>query len=628
RIDRAIAGMPTFPDAHNNRGNVLRALGRPAEAMASYREAIALAPQGPLAWSNLGNALRDLERPEEALLAYREALTRRPDFAEAHLNLGIVLQQLGRREEALDSLEQAARARPDFAPAQDSYGNALRDAGRMDEAIDAYRRAVSLDPNFAGAYCNLGAALWQVGRFHEAADALQAALSISPHRPDAHNHMGNVCKSLGYLDQALSAYRQALAFQPDYPEALYNLGVLLGELNQPEEALTSFRQALNFAPEFADAHSNLGATLMRLDRPQEAITAYRRALELKPNFAGAWYNLGNALAEVGRPREALAAYDHALEIDPEYAEAHWNKGLALLTAGDYLEGWEEYEWRWKVTDLKLTERTFPVPQWNGEPLRGKTILVHAEQGLGDTLQFARFLPLVAQQGGKLVLECQPALTRLLEALPSVVQVVARGENLPAVDCHIPLLALPRLFKTRLGTIPTEMPYLPTTTWSNRVPVLPAAKGLKVGLVWGGNAKPSPKRSIPLQTLAPLFALPGITWYSLQVGEHQTQIAQVPEAKVMHDLSPQIRDFADTAALVGQLDLVISIDTSVAHLAGGLGVNLWVMSVATPDWRWASEEVDSPWYPNAQLFRQPRPGDWTPVVEQLRQALVAVTTPDA
>ncbi len=621
-IDKALASAPHVADAHNNRGNVLRVLGRPDEAIGAYREALVLAPTHPLAWCNMGNALRDLGRVEEAVRAYREAIARRPAFAEAQLNLGIALREQGRHAEALSAFEAATRLRPDFAAAHDSLGNALRDAGRLSEAIEAYRRAVALDPEFTTGYCNLGAALWQAERFEEAADALQAALALDPGRPEAHNHMGNVCKSMGYLGQALSAYRQALALKPDFAAAHFNLGVLLGDLDQPNEALASYKAALGFAPEYADAHSNLGATLMRLDRPAEAITAYRRALELRPEFAGAWYNLGNALAEESRPREAVAAFDRALAIDPDLAVAHWSRGLASLSAGDYPRGWEGYEWRARVTDDRLGDRSLPGPRWDGRPLEGRTILVHAERGLGDTLMFARYLPLVAARGGRVVLECQPALTRLLEAMPSVGQVVAQGEPLPAFDCHVPLQSLAAVFGTRLGSIPDEVPYLPTQTWSNRVPVLPAGTGLRVGLVWGGSPRPTRRRSIPLGSLTPLFDVPGVTWYSLQMGEHAAALMDLGETRRPINLGPMIRDFADTAALAGQLDLIVSVDTSVAHLAGGLGLPVWVMLVAAPDWSWLSGGIDSPWYPSARIFRQSRPGDWAPVIEEVRRALVA------
>lgn len=621
-IDKALARSATFAEAHSNRGNVLRALGRTDDAVAAYRQAITLAPANPLPWGNLGNALRDSGRTPEALLAYQEAIRRQPGFAEAHLNQGIVLRELGRGSEALASFEAAIRARPEFAAAHDQYGNALRDAGRLDEAIAAYERAVSLDPGFTTGYCNLGSALWEAGRYHAAADALQAALALDPRCPDAHNHMGNVCKSLGYLDQAQSAYREALVARPDYAEAHFNLGVLLGELEKPVEALASYRAALSFKADFADAFSNLGATLMKLERPGEAITAYRRALELKPDFSGAWYNLGNALQEEGRTREAVAAFDRARELQPGYAQAEWNRGLALLAAGDYEEGWKGYEWRWQVGDIGLQPRAIEAPRWDGAPLNGRTILVHCEQGLGDTLQFVRYLPMVAERGGRVVLECQPSLKRLLEAIPSVAFAVAQGAPLPPFDCHIPLLSLPGLFGTRLATVPAEVPYLPAQAWSAKIPVLPPGEGVRVGLVWSGSHKPNPRRSIPLDQLSPLFSITGVTWYSLQVGEHAAQLAQHPLAARMIDLSPLIHNFADTAALAGQLDLIISIDTSVAHLAGGLGLDCWVLLSAAADWRWFGQSGESVWYPTARLFRQPRPGDWASVIEQVGQELRA------
>lgn len=622
RIDRAIAGSTGFSEAHDSRGKVLRALGRPEEAIAAHRQAIGLAPACPLPWSNLGDALRDLGRPDEAARAYREAIARDPELAEAHLNLGIVLQHLGRPVDALAAFEAATRARPDSATAQDGLGNLLRAAGRLTEAIVAYRRAVALDPCCVTAYCNLGAALWEAGEYRGAAEVLQAALTLDPNCAEAHNHMGRVCRSLGYLDQAISAYRQALALKPDLAIAHFNLAVLLGELDQPTEALASYRAALGFAPDLTDLHANLGATLMRLGRPGEAITAFRRALELKPDSASAWLDLGDALADESRPQEAVAAFDRALAIAPDYALAHWRRGQALLAAGDYERGWEGYEWRRRVAGT-VDDSTFPVPQWKGGPLAGCTILVHAEEGLGDTLMFARYLPLVAARGGRVVLQCQAPLIRLLEALPCVAQVATPGNPIPKVDCHVPLLSLPGLFGTRLGSIPAQMPYLPTQTWSNRVPVVPPGAGLRVGLVWGGGQRPTRKRSIPLATLAPLFTVPGITWYSLQTGDHVMQLLDLPEAAKPHNLAPMIRDFADTAALMGQLDLVISIDTSAANLAGGLGLNLWVMLMSVPDWRWVSGDTDSPWYPSARLFRQPRPGDWPAVVEKIRQALLAL-----
>lgn len=612
-VDRALARLPGFADAHNTRGNLLRALGRPDDALGAFRQAMALAPGSAMAWSNLGNALRDLGRPEEALRAYREAIARDPGLAETHLNRGIVLRELGEEPETLAAFTSAVALRPDLGAAHAALGSSLRRAGRLEESIESFRRALSLDPDLTGAYCELGAALCESGQYGEATDALQAALALEPNRPEAHNWMGNVCKALGYLDQALSAYRQALADRPDYAEAHYNLGLLLVELHRPVEAIASFRAALTFRSDYAEAHAEMGVTLLRVGRADEAVTALRRSLDLEPVSASAWYHLGRALQDERRSREAAAAYARAIAISPEFAEAHWHRALALLAAGEYEAGWREYQWRRKLPELAPPERAFEAPLWDGSPLEGRTILIRAEEGPGNTLQFARFLSMVSARGGRVVLECAPALTRLLEAMPDLAQVVARGDALPPFDCHVALEDLPRLLGVRLATVPDEVPYLPAQTWSGRIPMLPEGSGLKVGLVWGGAARSQP--GLSLAALVPLFTVPGVTWYSLQGGNEPSTW--------MIDLGPSIKDLTDTAAFIGQLDLVIAIDGVEAHLAGGLGAPLWVLLGSAPDWRWSTEAGECAWYPTAKLFRQPRTGDWASVIEEIRRTLVAL-----
>ena len=619
-IDRALVRLPGFADAHNTRGNLLRVLGRPDDALGAYREAIALAPLSPLAWNNLGSALRELGRPEEALRAYREAIAREPELAEAHLNLGIVLGELGQAPEAQTACEAAVRARPDFGLAHAELGRALRRTGRVAEAIESFRRAVSLEPGLTSTYCHLGAALWEAGLHHEAADALRAALAIDPARPEAHNWMGNVCKSLGYLDQALSAYRQALAERPDYAEAHFNLGLLLADLHRPVEALASYRAALTFRPGLVDAHAHMGRALLRLGRSGEAIPVFRRALELEPGSAGSWDQLGRALFEEGQSDDAARALARAIAIRPDFPEAHWRRALVLLSMGEYEEGWQECEWREQVPELRLQVRHFDVPRWAGGPLDGRRILVHAEQGPADTLFFARYLALVAARGGRVVLECEPELTRLLEALPALTQVIARGDDAPSVDCHVPLESLPGLFRTRAATIPNAIPYLPWETWSGKIPVLPPGEGLRVGVVWNSGERAVAESSLALRSLVPLLQKPGTTWYSLQMGEPGGELARVAEAKDVRDLSPLIRDMTDAAALASQLDLVIAVDSPLAHLAGGLGLPVWTLLGTLPDWRWGTGQGACPWYPTARLFRQARRGDWSNVIEEVGRAL--------
>ncbi|HTS88782.1 MAG TPA: tetratricopeptide repeat protein [Gemmatimonadales bacterium] len=620
-VDRALARLPGFAEAHNSRGNILRALGRPDDALGAYRQAIALAPLSPLAWSNLGNALWDLGRPEEAIRAYREALSRAADLAETRLNLGLVLSEQGDAEGALVEFDAAIQARPDLAAAHYRRGQSLRALGRRAEAIESLRRAVSLSPQFLAAYCDLGITLSEAGQQLEATDALQAALALDPDRPEAHNYMGKVCQALGYPGQALSAYRQAIAVRPDYADAHYNLAALFGELHRPVEAVASYRAALTFRADWAEAHASLGGALLRLGRSPEAMLAVRRALELDPTPPTSWYLLGRAAAEQGQFGDAVAAYDRALAIDPAFAEAHWHRALALLSAGDYEAGWRDYEWRWMVPALRRTVREFGAPRWQGEDLAGRSILVHAEAEPGDTLQFARFLPLVAERGARVILECQPALARLLEAMPAPSQVLAPGDDLPPFDYQVPLESLPGILGTRLETVPNTLPYLPTQSWSGKVPVLPAdsRRGPRIGLAWAGPSGGEGDAS-RLRRLAPLFAGSEASWYSFEASGLQAELAQVPEAHEVHDLSPLIHDLTDAASLLQQLDLLITTENLTAHLAGGLGVPVWLLRSASPDWRWAASSGSAPvWYPTVRVFTADGE-DWGRFIASVSEAL--------
>ena len=618
--DQAIARQPGHAGTHHCRGAILRALGRPDEALAAYREAIALLPDEADAWHGMGGALQDLNRLPESLRAYQEAVRLRPGFAEALLSAGVVLIDLGRAKEGLAALQAAAVARPELPAVQDRLGCALGTAGRWDEAVEAHQRAIALHTGSAAAYCNLGSALSAVGRHHEAADALQAALTLEPQSPDAHNRMGLVLKTLGYLDQAVSAYRQALAGRPDFAEAHFNLGELLSELGRPIEALTSYRSSLAFRPDFAEAHARIGGVLMKLARPSEAVTAFRLALTLRPDSADTWYELGNAMRMERRTGEAIAAYSHAIDLQADHAAARYARGLVQLSVGNFAAGWEGYEWRWKVAELRLTSPNVEVPQWEGDDLDGRTLLVSAAGALPEEIfRFARYLPLLATRGGRVVFECPAALCRLLEVMPGIAQTVTAGESLPAIDLHIPLGSLPRLLPGEYSAPPVEAPYLPTRIWSTRVPLLPAGGGLRVGIAWKSREGRGAPAALTMAALAPLFRVPGVTWYSLEAGEEALQPGEITAAG-LHDLAPLVKDVADLAALMGQLDLVVSVDAAVAELAGGLGIPLWVLLNTASGWQWGAEGERCLWYPTARLFRQNVPGGWATVVEQVAQAL--------
>jgi len=433
----------------------------------------------------------------------------------------------------------------------------------------------------------------------------------------------------GRLLQAQAAYRQILSVDPAHVDAHLALGAALQALGQPAEAEASFREALRLRPNYPEAHNNLGIALRDLGRAAEAETSFRESLRLQPNVPVAHNSLGVALKDLGRPAEAEASFREALRLQPNYAEAHNNIAHALLLAGRFEEGWQEYEWRWKTISVSSDVRDFSAPLWRGEAIGDRTILLHAEQGLGDTLQFCRYAPLMVC-GGRIILEVQPSLVRLLSRLPGVMQTVARGDRLPPFDLHCPLLSLPLAFSTTLDTIPATTPYLSAdpalaAKWQER---LVGLGGLRIGLVWAGEqgvnfaakAADDRRRSIALKALAPLGKVAGVSFVSLQKGGPAAEAADPPHGMMLHDSTADLHDFEDTAALIVNLDLVVSVDTSVAHLAGALGKPVWLLNRFDTDWRWLLNRDDSPWYPTLRQFRQPSPGDWNSAVCAARDGL--------
>jgi tetratricopeptide (TPR) repeat protein len=554
--------------------------GRSAEAIERIRMAIMRDGRDPAFHHNLGNVLRARGRLAEAIDCYERALALAPTSVDTLYNLGNTYQDLGQPERAAAYFERALRLNPEAIELHNNLGTALQDLGRLDEAIGCYRKALALRPDLVESLDNLGGAL----------------------------------QAQGKLDEAQACYERALALRPDRVESLIGLGVVLRAQGRLEEAVARYRRALELSPDHPEAHNNLGVALVDLRQPEEATPQYERALTLQPNRAETHSNLGIALQRQGRYAEAFASYGRALALKPDYAEAHFNRANALLLTGELNEGWQEYEWRFAVARY---DRKFDQPLWSGEPLAGARILIHAEQGFGDTLQFVRYVPAVAEHGGKIVLEVPAPLVRLARTVAGVSQVVAGGDPLPAFDCHCPLLSLPRVFKTNLATIPSAVPYVrvpaeASAAWAERIPTAP---GLKVGVVWAGTTI----GAIDLRLLQPLWEVDGVSWFSLQVGDRSGDISSLGGVKIA-DLSPWLLDFAETAAAVCHLDLVISVDTSVAHLAGALGRPTWLLLRDPPEWRWLLEREDSPWYPTARLFRQRKGGDWPCVVREVAAAL--------
>ena len=501
----------------------------------------------------------------------------------------------------------------------------LHQAGRLQEAEVLYRQVLAQEPNNACALDLLGVLAHQKGLLQEATDLIQQAIRVNPSVAQFHNNLGVVFGDGGRSEEAIAAFRQAVRISPDYARAYCNLGNALLVKDRVDEALAVLRKAVELKPDYAQALHLLGLGLRKKGRIEEAISAYRQAVRLKEDFAEAYNSLGMALREAFRFSEAIAALGKAVEIKPDFADAHWNKALLLLLTGRFAEGWAENEWRWRVREMPSTRPNFPQPQWSGGDPSGSTILLHTEQGVGDTFQFIRYAPLLGRRGARVIVACQPQVKSLLQNLEGVHQVLAGGEPLPPFDMYCPLMSLPLAFGTTLQTVPANVPYLRpkpalANLWRSRLAPRSTlhAPRLKVGLAWAGNPRnrTDPFRSIPRSVLAPLAEVPGVQLYSLQKGEAAGQAKDLPKGIRLIDWTDELKDFADTAALMANLDLVVTVETAVAHLAGALARPVWTLLPFMPDWRWLLEREDSPWYPTMRLFRQKTSGDWAGVIERV------------
>lgn len=434
---------------------------------------------------------------------------------------------------------------------------------------------------------------------------------------------GSTLLQCGNAHEALARFQAALDLDRSNSTLHLFAGAALHALGRYEEAVASYRKALDGAPGIGEIHNNLGNSLLALGQFTEAAECFFRAAEILCASPVPLAARATALQALGKISEAEAECRKAILLDPAFAAAHWNLALNLLLQGRYEEGWQEYEWRWRKPDFTSPCRHTDIPLWDGSPLEGKTILLHAEQGFGDAIQFIRYAPLVAERGGTVVVECHPQLVRLFQSVAGVRAVVPFGANLPPFSCQAPLLSLPGIFGTTLQNIPSTVPYLHASAeqrlkWSALMSSYP--KNCRVGVVWAGKKYPDPLRSCRLEEFTPLTAVNDCTFFSLQLGEEAGQTATPPSGMNLVDYTAQIDDFADTAALLELLDLVICIDTAVAHLAGALGKQVFLLLPFAPDWRWLGERNDSPWYPNAQIFRQKLPGDWSEVITRVHAAL--------
>jgi tetratricopeptide (TPR) repeat protein len=625
QIDAALRTDPDNLLALNNRGLVLNALGRFEEALASYAHALALNPDFPEVLVNRGNTLKDLRRYEAAVASYDRAIAARPDYAEAHYNRGNTLHALKRFNEAVASYDRALGLRQDYVDALTNRGITLHALRRFDEALASYERALALQPQHAAAYSHRGVTLNALMRFDEALASYDQALALWPNYAEAFTNRGVSLNALERFDEALASYSRALELEPNDADAHSNRGVTLHELGRFEEAAASCERALALRPDYAEAHSNRGNALSGLGWYAQALVSYDRALALRPDYAEALTSRGVALHQLKRFDEELLCYERALALEPDFAQAHYNQGWCWLLRGDLKRGWEKQELRWQTRQQGRVKRAFAQPQWVGSAeVAGKTILLHAEQGFGDTIQFCRYAPLVAKCGARVILEVQPPLHGLMSTLSSAICAVPRGEFLPDFDTHCPLLSLPRAFGTRLGTVPAAIPYLgadPRTVkeWDAR---LGRRQGARIGLAWSGNPmhKNDRNRSIPLESFLPILDGVDATFISVQRDVREVDAAVLKKRGEIQHFGQALKNFADTAALVSNLDLIVSIDTSVVHLAGALAKPVWVLLPHIPDWRWLLDREDTPWYPTARLFRQDETRAWDGVIVRVNNAL--------
>ncbi len=590
-IGQAILIRATVATYHHNLGRTYALQGRTALAAESYRMAIGLNAADFGSMRMLGNLLGETGDLPGAIALYEKVLELCPGEPEVYYSLGFLWK---RRED-------------------------------METALGYYRKATVLFPDASDSHFNLAKALYEAGQPGECVACYQRVLALQPEDAETHNCLGRLFHESGDLGLARDSYLRAVTLRPDFAEALSNLGALQMDAGELETAAAVLRRSISLKPDLLNAYCNLGSVLTKQGDALGAIEAFRTVLMVDPNNVSTLCNLGCTLDALGDNEGAESCFRMALEVDPLNSLARFNLSSHILLAGSFAEGWREYEQRWEVRQFAGKREPFVQPQWRGEPIFDATIYVYAEQGLGDTLQFARYVPLVAELGAKVVFEVQPLLYTLLKNIHPAVRVVVGKAGRPSdVDWHCPLLSLPAAFGTDMSNIPVAVPYVhaeagKSAAWSRRL-----GRGrMRVGLVWRGNPGHTRDRlrSIPIEQFGQLTRVEGPQFYSLQKGLTDLQWSQVEAStRDVVDLSEELKDFTDTAAIIANMDLIITVDTSVAHLVGAMGKPVWILVPHAPDWRWLKERTDSPWYPAARLFRQTAAGQWGDVLERVEQRL--------
>jgi len=574
--------------------------------------------------ANLSIALCRLGRLVEAAAACRRAIAMKGVVPEFHNNLGSILRELGQFDQSIASCKLAMKFRPAYPEALNNLGGTYAALGKRTEAMACFVKAIGMKPGFAEAHFNLAIQYHESGNPNAAAAHYHKALTALPNWAQAWNHFGCVLSDLGQMTNAITALKRAVELSPRDAQAWSNLAGALVEVRQYQDAVAAGLKALELQPNSFQALCNLGNGYWGLDQFDRALAAFEKSIAIRPT-SRAYMGIGSVYSQQRELDRSLEACRSAIAFDPSDPMPVWNESLVLLLKGDLERAWPGFETRMKIPAHARWRLNTPQPAWDGSELNGKRILLHAEQGFGDTIHFVRYAPLVAKRGGRVILHCQPELTSLLGSLPGIEQCVARGQPLPEHDVQCALPSLPAVFKTTLDSIPAEVPYLRPDTekaafWRNR---LADERRLKVGLAWAGNPGQlnDRNRSMAAAELAPLARIQHVRWVCLQKGSAQSQLPPFELA----DWTSELSDFSDTAALVDRLDLVLTVDTAIAHLAGAMKKPVWVMLAFLPDWRWLLDREDSPWYPGMQLFRQTKTSVWTDVIERVAARLAQMHT---
>ena len=567
-------------------------------------------------------------RLEDALAAYDAVLRFDSRMAAAHCNRGLVLHSLQNYGEALRSYERALRLKPDYADAWYNKGISFKKLNRLNDAELCYNQAIRLNPDHAEAFANRGNVLTALGRPVEALRSLDRAIAIRPVFADAWFNRGIALEALDRLDEAAANYDRAAAIRPDFADVYFHRGNAQQKLRRLTDAVGSYDRALAIRPNFAECYCNRSNALRLLGRLEDALESCDRALALHPEFAESHNNRGVVLQELERPDDALRSFERALALNPDFADAWWNRSTSALIMGQFEEGWRLYEWR-KLKSDPLGNRSFPQPVWSGrEDIRDKILLVHAEQGLGDTIQFCRYAFLARARAAKVIFVVPDVLVRLLNNRDPAISVLGQTAPLPEFDYHISLLSMPLAFGTTLDDCPADIPYLRAEVdraerWRQKL----GSHGFRIGICWQGNRRGEVDigRSLPLRCFERIAGTPGVRLISLQKDVGVEQLENLPTGMSVEALGGKFdcdgNAFIDCAAVIENLDLVISSDTAIAHLTGALGKPGWVALKRVPDWRWLIDRRDSPWYPTLRLFRQARRGDWQSVFDTMHAELV-------